>query len=51
MSHTPFILAAYSFAVVLMAWCALAPVFQIRKLRNEILGRLETMEQTDASDT
>jgi hypothetical protein len=50
MSHTPFILAAYSFATVLLAWCALAPLFLGRRLRSDIASRIEIMEKDNASD-
>ena len=51
MSHTPFILAAYSFATVLLAWCALAPLFHGRRLKNDILSRIELMDKNDASNS
>jgi hypothetical protein len=50
MSHTPFILAAYSIAVVLLGWCAVAPLVKGRRLRRFILSRGNYEEQKDASD-
>jgi hypothetical protein len=50
MSHTPFILAAYSFATILLAWCALAPLLRGRKLRSDIVSRIEYTRKEDASD-
>ena len=50
MSHTPFILAAYSIAVVLLGWCALAPVVKARRLRRFILSRSNYGEENNASD-
>lgn len=51
MSHTPFIVAAYSIALVLLGWCALAPVFQGRRLKRFILSRSKDWEDDDASDS
>ena len=51
MDHTPFIVAAYSIAAVLLTWCALVPVFKGRALKRTILTRIEYMEEKDASDT
>ena len=39
MSHIPFIVAAYSIALVLMAWCALTPVLRGRRMKRFILSR------------
>jgi hypothetical protein len=50
MSHTPFIIAAYSTALVLLAWCALAPILSGRKMKRFILSRSQLMEDNDASD-
>ncbi len=48
MSHTPFIIAAYSAAAVLLAWCALVPVIQGRKLAKQLRQRLQGMEHNNA---
>ena len=50
MSHTPFIVAAYSVAVVLLGWCAVAPVVKGRRLRRFILSRSNYGEENNASD-
>ena len=31
MDHTPFILAAYAAASVILAWCAIAPLLRVRQ--------------------
>ena len=51
MSHTPFIVAAYLAALVLLGWCALAPLMRGRTLKRFILSRSHLMEDNDASDT
>ena len=48
MSHSPFIIAAYAVAAVLLAWCALIPVLQGRKLAKQLRQRLQRMEEIDA---
>ncbi len=48
MSHTPFIIAAYSVAAALLAWSALIPVMQGRKLAKQLRQRLQRMEENDA---
>jgi hypothetical protein len=50
MSHTPFIVASYLTALVLLGWCALAPVLRGRKLKRFILSRNRFTEKEDASD-
>ncbi len=50
MNHAPFIWASYSLAVVLLTWCALAPVFHARKLKRSISRRAKLMEDNDASN-
>ena len=51
MSHTPFIIATYSFALVLLSWCAVAPLLHGRRLRKDILSRIEYMDNNDASNS
>lgn len=51
MPHAPFIIAAYAIALVLLAWCALAPVMQGRKLKKTILQRIQLLEEDHASDS
>ncbi len=48
MPHAPFIIATYAITAVLLTWCALAPVIQIRKLKQAILQRNKTMENENA---
>ena len=50
MDHTPFIVAAYSIAAVLLTWCALVPVFKGRSLKRTILTRIEYTEDANAPD-
>jgi heme exporter protein CcmD len=50
MPHGPFILAAYSIAVILLTWCAVTPLLHGRKLRRTILNRAKHMENDDASN-
>jgi len=51
MSHTPFIVAAYSIALVLLSWCALTPVLKGRQLRRFIMSRsIVTEEENDAPE-
>jgi len=50
MPHAPFIIASYAIAAVLLSWCALAPVFQSRKLKRDILNRIKFMENDNASN-
>lgn len=51
MSHTPFIIASYTIAAVLMAWCAFAPILQGKNLKQGILRRIKQTEDNDASNT
>ncbi len=46
--HAPFIIAAYAVAAVLLAWCALVPVIQGRKLAKQLRLKFQRMEETDA---
>ena len=50
MDHTPFIIAAYSIAFVLLSWCAFAPLLKAKKLKRIILNRVKFMENNDASN-
>jgi hypothetical protein len=51
MSHTPFIVGSYLIALVLLGWCALAPVLRGRKMKRFILSRNTFTESEDASDS
>jgi heme exporter protein CcmD len=45
MSHTPFILAAYSISAVVLLWAALAPVFNKRNLLQQLKARQARMDK------
>ena len=45
MSHTPFILAAYAIATVIMLWAAVAPVINKRGLLKQLKIRQSRMEK------
>ena len=51
MSHTPFIVASYLIALVLLGWCALAPLARGSRLKRFILSRTTFTENEDASDS
>jgi heme exporter protein CcmD len=51
MSHTPFIVASFTIAAVLLAWCAFAPILQGRNLKQAILRRIKQTGNDDASNT
>ena len=39
MDHTPFIVGAYSAAIIILAWCALAPIARTRRLKKALRAR------------
>ena len=39
MDHTPFIVGAYGAAIIILAWCALAPIARTRRLKNALRAR------------
>jgi heme exporter protein CcmD len=45
MSHTPFILAAYSISFVVLFWTALTPLIKSRSLMRELKTRLSLREK------
>jgi len=47
MNHAPFIWASYAVGVIVLAWCALAPLARKRSLGRDIrrLIQLEEMER------
>lgn len=49
MPHAPFIVAAYSVAAIMLAWCALGPVLAGRKLASQL--RKKFQEENDAPNT
>lgn len=46
MSYTPFILASYLVAAVIMLWAALAPVIQKRTLIQQLKARQARMDKS-----
>ena len=51
MSHTPFIWASYSIAVVVLLWCALAPLARRKSLTMDIKRMIQSKESARDSDT
>jgi heme exporter protein CcmD len=54
MPHAPFIIASYMIAAILLGWCAIAPVINSKKLKQQILKRqqnlnMKNMENDHAS--
>jgi len=46
MSHTPFIIAAYSVGTLVLLWCALAPLFRQRSARQAIRRLIQVEERS-----
>ena len=46
MSYTPFILASYLIATVILSWAALAPVFHKRTLIRQLKARKARMDKS-----
>ena len=46
MSYTPFILASYLVATVILLWAALAPVFHKRTLIQQLKARQAHMDKS-----
>ena len=46
MSHTPFILASYLIATVILLWAALAPVYHKRTLIQQLKARQARMDKS-----
>lgn len=51
MSHTPFIIASYGIAAVLLTWCALVPLFQAKKLASQLRKKFKLTEEDHASNS
>ncbi|WP_191621406.1 heme exporter protein CcmD [Marinihelvus fidelis] len=51
MNHTPFILSAYAIAVVVLAWCAIAPVLRGRRFRKSWLAGHRAAPKPDQNGT
>ena len=48
MPHAPFIIASYAAAAVFLAWCAFAPLIQLKKLKLGIQSRIHATETDHA---
>lgn len=46
MSHTPFIIAAYSIATVVLLWCALAPLLRKKNAVRDIQRLIQIEEHS-----
>ena len=51
MSHTPFILAAYSIGAVVLFWCAVAPLLKKRTVARDIRRLIQIEDRTRDSDS
>ena len=51
MSHLPFIWAAYTIGAVVLAWCALAPLFKKRAAMRNIRRMIQIQERSDDPNT
>jgi len=51
MSHTPFILAAYSIGTVVLLWCALAPLVKKKSITRDIRRLIQIEERSRDSDS
>ncbi len=49
MDHTPFIVGSYAAGAVILAWCAIAPVLRMRRLRRELAERQRRRTLAEAS--
>jgi heme exporter protein CcmD len=49
MDHTPFIIAAYGVAGLLLSWCALGPLLHGSRLRTRLRKQLTEQEHDRAS--
>lgn len=50
MSHTPFIIASFGIAAVLLTWCALVPLVQGRKLAAQLRKTFKLKDDDHASN-
>jgi heme exporter protein CcmD len=51
MSHAPFIWAAYSIGVVVLLWCAVAPLVKRRSITRDIRRLIQIEERSVDSNT
>jgi heme exporter protein CcmD len=50
MDHTPFILASYGIAFVILGWTAFVPVIRGRRFRDQLRAREYAMESRHAPE-
>ena len=46
MDHTPFIIGAYAFGAVVLAWVAIAPLMRKKNIVRDIRRMMETEERS-----
>ena len=51
MSHTPFILAAYSIGAIVLLWCALAPLAKRKALARDIRRLMQIEDRSRDTDS
>ena len=51
MSHTPFIIAAYSVGTVVLLWCALAPLARKKNAIRDIRRLIQLEDRTGDTDS
>jgi heme exporter protein D len=50
MSHTPFIIAAYTVGTIILGWCALAPLAGKKSALRDIRRLIQLEERSNDSD-
>jgi heme exporter protein CcmD len=51
MSHMPFIVASYAIGAIVLAWCALAPLFRKKTAISNIRRLIQIEERSGDSNT
>lgn len=51
MSHTPFIIGAYSIGAVVLLWCALAPLLRKKSITRDIRRLVQVEERNRDTNT
>jgi heme exporter protein CcmD len=51
MSHTPFIIGAYTVGTIVLLWCAVAPLLRKRTAVQDIRRLMQTEERQRDSDS
>ena len=51
MSHTPFIIGAYSIGFVVLLWCALAPLQRKKAITRDIRRMIQIEERSRDTDS